>query len=105
MESACYAGAFSKCAMGVTQGFGSAAASSAAKALKETNSLGKAVKAGFQGAYGYAGKQAEQFAKKARDGLNELETALGNPIQTIKNRLVDALEKAGKKIKNTGDDT
>lgn len=86
------------------QGFGSAAASSAAKALKETNSLGKAVKAGFQGAYGYAGKQAEQFTKKARDGLNELETALRNPIQTIKNRLVDALEKAGKKIKNTGDE-
>lgn len=84
-------------------GFGSAAARSAAKALKETNSLGKAVKAGFQGAYGFAGKQAEQFANKARDGLEELETALKNPIQTIKNKLVDALEKAGKKIKDTGD--
>lgn len=84
--------------------FGSAAARSAGKALKETNSLSNAVKAGFQGAYGYAGKQADQFAKKAKSGFKTVESALKHPIQTIKDKLVNALEKAGTKIKDTGDE-
>ena len=84
--------------------FGSAAARSAGQALKETNSLRAAIKAGFQGAYGYAGKQADQFAKKAKSGFNDIRNAAKHPIQTIKSELSNALEKAGAKIRDAGDD-
>lgn len=84
--------------------FGTAAAGAAVKALKETNSLSKAVKAGFQGAYGYAGKQADQFAKKAKSGFDDVKNAVTHPIQTIKGALVDALERAEAGIKDTGEE-
>ncbi|MBS6956518.1 MAG: hypothetical protein KH230_25235 [Enterocloster asparagiformis] len=91
--------------MGAQAGsFGEAAVQSAAKAMKETNSLSKTVKAGLQGAYGFAGKQADQFYKKAKKGFGDVGTAVKHPIQMIKGKLSDALEHAGAKIGKAGDE-
>ena len=84
--------------------FGAAAVGSATKAMKETNSLSKALKAGLQGAYGFAGKQADQFAKKAKAGLDGVKNAVSHPVQAIKGKLVDALERAEAGLKGMGDE-
>ncbi len=83
---------------------GSAVAGSAGKALKEYNSFPKAIKAGMQGAFGYAEKKATGFQKKLSSGAKKLSQVFKNPIGTIKNKLSDALEKAGSKINDVEND-
>lgn len=84
--------------------FGAAAAKAAGTALKETNSFTAALKAGVQGAYGYAEKQSEKFFKKAKTGFETVDRAVKHPIQTLKGGLSNALEKAGSKIRDVEDD-
>lgn len=84
--------------------FGAAAAKAAGTALKETNSFTASLKAGVQGAYGYAEKQSEKFFKKARNGFEAVDRAVKHPIQTLKGGLSNALEKAGSKIRDVEDD-
>lgn len=83
---------------------GNAVASSAGKALKEYNSFPKAIKAGMQGAFGYAEKKATGFQKKLAIGAKKVSQVFKDPIGTIKNKLSDALEKAGSKINDVEDD-
>ena len=85
------------------ESFGSAVVLSSREAMRETNSFGSTLKAGIEGAYGYAGKQADQFAKKARTGFQTIQTAIRHPVKTIKSEFVKALEDAGKKLDDVGD--
>ena len=82
---------------------GNAISGSAGKALKEYNSFPKAIKAGMQGAFGYAEKQATNFHKKLTVGAKKVSQVFKDPIGTIKNKLSDALQKAGSKINDVED--
>lgn len=83
---------------------GKAIAGSAGTALKEYNSLPKAIRAGMDGAFGYAEKRIQNFQKSATGGIKKLSQAFKDPIGTIKNELADALQKAGTEIKDVEDD-
>ena len=83
---------------------GKAIASSAGTALKEYNSFPKAIRAGMDGAFGYAEKRVQNFQKTATSGIKKISQAFKDPIGTIKNSLADALQKAGKEIKDVEDD-
>ena len=83
---------------------GKAIASSAGTALKEYNSFPKAIRAGMDGAFGYAEKRVQNFQKTATSGIKKISQAFRDPIGTIKNSLADALQKAGKEIKDVEDD-
>lgn len=78
--------------------FREAVIKTSADAIKSTNSLAKTVRAGMQGAYGFAGKQVQQFGEKAKS----ISTAFAHPIRTIKTGLTDALERARKKLGDVG---
>jgi hypothetical protein len=82
------------------ENFGQAVGGAMGTALKETDSFGKSIKAGFQGAFGYAGKQVDALEKKAK-GLGN---AFLHPIKTIKGKLADALLRAGKSAKELEDE-
>lgn len=75
-----------------------------ATANKETNSIAKTIKAGLQGAYGYAGKKAAKFTRDAVDGARDVKEAFTHPIQTIRSKLSDALERAREHIDDIGDE-
>lgn len=83
---------------------GKAIASSAGTALKEYNSLPKAIRAGMDGAFGYAEKRIQNFQKSATGGIKKLSQAFKDPIGTIKSELAAALQKAGKEIEDVEDD-
>lgn len=83
---------------------GRAIAGSAGTALKEYNSFSKSFRAGMQGAFGYAEKQVQNFQKTATSGIKKISQAFKDPIGTIKSSLADALQKAGKEIKDVEDD-
>ncbi|UWO83120.1 hypothetical protein NQ487_19830 [Hungatella hathewayi] len=84
--------------------FKEAIANSSNAAIKQTNSLTKTIKAGFQGAYGYAGKQVSTFGTKIKSGAEDVKQAFTHPIQTIKGKLSDALDRASAGIDDTGDE-
>lgn len=84
--------------------FSLAVISSSRDAMRETDSFGTAIKAGIQGAYGYAGKQVDQFTKKTKSGFQAIQTAVRHPIQTIKTEFQKALENAGKKLEDVGEE-
>ena len=84
--------------------FKQAVVSSSNTAIKQTNSLTKTIRAGFQGAYGYAGKQVSAFGSKIKSGAEDVKQAFIHPIQTIKGKLSDALDRASTKIDDTGDE-
>ena len=75
-----------------------------ATANKETNSISKTIKAGLQGAYGYAGKKAAKFTRDAVNGARDVKEAFTHPIQTIRSKLSDALERAREHIDDVGDE-
>lgn len=83
--------------------FREAVLKSSGSAIKDTDSLSKAIKGGFQGAYGYAGKQVEDFTRKAKSGASDVKEAFSHPIQTIKSKLSEALDRAISKLDKTGD--
>lgn len=84
--------------------FEQAIVTSSNAAIKQTNSLTKTIKAGFQGAYGYAGKQVSTFGTKIKSGAEDVKQAFTHPIQTIKGKLSDALDRASARIDDTGDE-
>lgn len=84
--------------------FKEAIVNSSNAAIKQTNSLTKTIKAGFQGAYGYAGKQVASFGTRIKSGAEDVKRAFTHPIQTIKGKLSDALDRASTEIDNTGDE-
>jgi len=83
--------------------FKEAVLKSSSSAIKDTNSFTKTVRAGVQGAYGFAGKQVNEFGRKAKDGGISMKEAFAHPVQTIKGKLSEALERAVSKINKTGD--
>ncbi len=83
-------------------GFGDAVIKASGQAIKETNSVTKAIQAGFQGAYSFATKQADRFEKKLKTGASGIKNTILHPIQTIKDKLSDTIEKAGARIGQAG---
>lgn len=75
-----------------------------AAANRETNSIAKTIKAGLQGAYGFAGKRADEFKRKAVAGAENVKDAFEHPIQTIKGKFSEALHRAREDLDNVGDE-
>ena len=84
------------------ESFQEAVLKSSGSAIKDTNSLSKTIKAGVQGAYGFAGKQVEQFGKKVKSGASDMKEAFSHPIQTIKSKISEALDRAVSKLDKIG---
>ncbi len=83
--------------------FGQSVSKSMGTALKSGDSLAKSLKAGFQGAIGYTEKRFNDFSKKVTTGAKKIGTAFKHPIQTIKDKLGDALLGAGRNMDDMGD--
>ena len=84
--------------------FGSAVARSMGESLRKCNSLPKAIKAGVSGGIGYAAKKADDFVKRTVAGAGKIGNAFRHPIQTIKDKMVSALERAGAETEELGTD-
>ena len=69
---------------------------------KEAEKTSESIKAGFQGLYMVAEKKMDQFIKKSKTGFRDITNAVKHPVQTIKNKLAEALEEAGRKLEDTG---
>jgi hypothetical protein len=64
--------------------FGAAVGKSMGAAAKETNSVSKTIKAGFDGAIGYSQKKFSDFTGKVKTGAKGIGTAFTHPINTIR---------------------
>lgn len=74
--------------------FGSAFRQTMSAGLKQGESVTKSIRSGFSGALGYAEKQLTSFRNKTRSSATAIANAFQHPIQTIRNRLIDALDQA-----------
>ena len=63
-------------------------------AAKETNSVSKTIKAGFDGAIGYSQKKFSDFTGKVKTGVKGIGTAFTHPINTIRGKFLSAVEAA-----------
>ena len=91
--------------MGTSAGsFEEAVIETSAKAMTETNSLTKTIRAGFQGAYGFAEKKVKDFGTRIKSGAAGVKNALLHPLQTIRDKLSDTLEKAQGELDDTGEE-
>lgn len=81
-------------------GFGSAIVKSMGTAAKETQSISKAIKAGFEGAFGQAEKKIGTFTKKVK-GIG---TAFMHPVKTIKGKLIRSLGDAADSLDDLEDE-
>lgn len=77
---------------------------SAGTAIKQTNSIGSTVKAGLEGAIGYSEKRFKSFTTSMTTGMKKIATIAKNPIQTIKDGLAGALEKARESLEDVEDE-
>ena len=84
--------------------FGAAVGKSMAAAAKETNSVSKTIKAGFDGAIGYSQKKFSDFTGKVKTGIKGIGTAFTHPINTIRGKFLSAVEAAADKINKVGDE-
>ena len=75
-----------------------------AAAAKETNSVSKTIKAGFDGAIGYSQKKFSDFTGKVKTGIKGIGTAFTHPINTIRGKFLSAVEAAADKINKVGDE-
>ena len=82
--------------------FGSAVKKSMGASLKSGKNFWSSIKAGAQGGFGYAEKRLSDWHKKFQTGAKSMVTALSHPIQTIKNKLGDALLSSEKKTEGLG---
>ncbi len=83
---------------------GEAIAKSSGQALKEWNSIPKAIRVGMQGAFGYAEKQVSGFEKKVQTGTKKMAQAFRHPVKTLKSGVIDALHQVGRKLTDVGKD-
>lgn len=86
------------------ESFGSAVGKSMGAAAKESNSVTKTIKAGFDGAIGYTEKKITGFTGKVKTGIKGIGTAFTHPISTIKGKFLGAIEAAADKLNGLGDD-
>lgn len=84
--------------------FGSAVAKSMGTAAKESNSVSKTLRAGFDGAIGYTEKKFSTFTGKVQKGVKSIGTAFTHPIATIKGKFLGAVEEAANRLNGLGDD-
>lgn len=84
--------------------FGSAVARSMGESLRSCNSIPGAIRAGVSGGIGYAAKKADDFVRRTVTGAGKIGKAFRHPIQTIKDRMADALERAGAEVGELGGD-
>lgn len=84
--------------------FGAAVGKSMGAAAKETNSVSKTIKAGFDGAIGYSQKKFSDFTGKVKTGVKGIGTAFTHPINTIRGKFLSAVEAAADRINNVGDE-
>lgn len=84
---------------------GEAIIKSAEMGMKATNSMGSTIKAGMQGAFGYAEKRFLTFEKNLTSKMKKMGTAIKHPVQTIKDGLAGALEKARESIDKVGEES
>lgn len=82
--------------------FGSAVKKSMGASLKSGKNFWSSIKAGAQGGFGYAEKRLSDWHKKFQTGAKSMVTALSHPIQTIKNKLGDALLSSEKETEGLG---
>ncbi len=106
-EAAASAGAaidgFRRAADGVGT-LGSVVSRSIGESLRGCNSLPKAIRAGVGSGIGYATKRADDFVKRTVAGVGKIGKAFMYPIQTLKNRMVSALDAAGAETEELGTD-
>ena len=89
--------------MGTRAGnFKEAVIETSARAMAETNSLSKTIRAGFQGAYGFAEKKVKDFGAKVKAGAAKTKDAVLHPVRTIRESLSAALERAREDLSDTG---
>ena len=84
--------------------FEEAVIGTSAKAITETNSLSKTIRAGVQGAYGFAEKKVKNFGTQIKAGASGVKNAILHPLQTIRDKLSDALGNAQRELDDTGDE-
>ena len=84
--------------------FGAAVGKSMGAAAKETNSVSKTIKAGFDGAIGYSQKKFSDFTGKVKTGVKGIGTAFTHPINTIRGKFLSAVEAVADRINNVGDE-
>ena len=84
--------------------FGSAVDKSMGTAAKESNSVSKTLRAGFDGAIGYTEKKFSTFTGKVQKGVKSIGTAFTHPIATIKGKFLGAVEEAANRLNGLGDD-
>lgn len=82
--------------------FSSAVKKSMGTSLKSGKSFWSSIKAGAQGGFGYAEKRLSDWHKKFQTGAKSMAAALSHPIQTIKNKLGDALLSSEKRTEGLG---
>lgn len=78
---------------------------SADTAMKKTDSFGTTVKAGVNGVIGYAEKRFGSFEKSVAGNMKKMATFVKHPIQSIKDGLAGALNKARQSLEDTGNES
>ena len=90
--------------MGADAGsFGSAFRKTTSAAIKDGQSLAKSLQTGVSGALAYTGKKFTTFKDDFSKGAKNIGNAFRHPIETIKSKLVDALDKAERGADDLGD--
>ncbi|OPZ65888.1 MAG: hypothetical protein BWY85_00247 [Firmicutes bacterium ADurb.Bin506] len=84
--------------------FGAAFKSTMAAGIKDGQSLAKSFQTGVSGAIGFTQKKFQGFKNDVSKGAKAIGTAFTHPIQTIKNKLSQALTGAGKAADGLEDD-
>lgn len=84
------------------QTMGEAIIRSADTAMKSTDNLGTTVKAGMGGAVGFIEKRFEIFGKNMDSRFKKMGTMIRHPVQSIKDGLAGALEKARESLDGVG---
>jgi phage-related protein len=84
------------------ESFGAAFRKTMAAGIKDGQSLAKSFQTGVSGAFAYSEKKFVGFRNNVTKGAEAIGTAFAHPIQTIKNKLSQALTGAGKAADDTG---
>lgn len=86
------------------ESFKEAVIETSARAVTETNSVTQTIRAGFQGAYGFAEKKVTSFGTKMKAGAAQVKNTVLHPIRTIRGKLSEALKDAREELKDTEDE-
>jgi len=82
--------------------FGAAFKKNTAEAIKDGQSLAKSFQTGVGGAIAFTEKKFQGFRKSVATGARAIGTAFRHPIQTIRGKLVEALDDSGSAARDLG---